>query len=53
MVNNISPNREYTGVCFEIGTVSRCKRYEINISRTCNQALWEEIRKREREERKG
>lgn len=50
---NISKNREYTGVCFELGTVSRCKRLEINISRCCNAALWEEIAKREREGKEG
>jgi len=53
MVNKLSRNREYTGISLEIGTVKRAKRLEINISKTCNEALHEEITRREREERKG
>ena len=52
MVHITSSNREYTGISLEIGTVSRAKRLEINISKVCNDAIHKEISKREREEKK-
>ena len=51
MVNQLSKNREFTGVCLELGTVERAKELKIKISPLCNEALWAEIRRRERENR--
>lgn len=52
MVNKLSKNREFTGICLELGTVERAKELGIKISPLCNAALHEEIAKREREERR-
>jgi len=52
MVNKLSKNREFTGICLELGTVERARALKIKISPLCNAALQKEIAKREREERK-
>jgi len=50
MVYKISPNRESTCICLAVGTVSACKKLEINISQVCDHALAVAIRKRNEEE---
>jgi len=52
MVNKLSKNREFTGICLEIGTVNKAKKLGIKISPLCNAAIWAEIERREQEKKR-